>query len=115
MRLTKLTTLAFMITDRVNVGQTEQVTAREVYTAIEDGTIFDWLANRGDLTFLEPVDKLELLIEWHDFYLIGLCPGRDGGWQDGWCVLLNYLLEGIQRRLGDPRYRLSEEMAVRLQ
>ena len=115
MRVAKLTGLAFMITEKLDAGQTGQVTAQEVKAAIEDGTIFDWLGSRIDLTFIEPVDKLELLIEWYDFWLIGLCPGHLKVSRDGWCVLLTYLMEGIQRRLGDPRYRLSEETAVRPQ
>ena len=113
MRVCKLTGLAFMITEILDAEEPEELTLQQVRSGLAAGTIFDWLGSRIDLSFIEPVDKLELLIEWHDFDLIGLCPGSLKVGRNGWCVLLCYLMEGIQRRLGDPRYRLSEETALR--
>lgn len=70
---------------------------------IYDHTIFDYLNDRLgvdiDLSLLTPEDKQELSSEWEDLALAVDESRKMGVERRGLCLLVAYLLEGIQRRL----------------
>lgn len=102
MRITQLTFLGFYLNGALGSGKYADITLEDVRTRIRDETIFEFLKSKLghdiDLSLFEPIDLLELLCEWHD--MLGISPGRklcvDEG---GLCLLVAFLLEGIQRRV----------------
>lgn len=102
MRVTQLTFLGFYLNGALGSGKYDDISIREVKEKIRAHTIFDYLKNKLgsdiDLSALSPEDRLELNREWED--LAGtvdesrkLCVARNG-----LCLLVAYILEGIQRR-----------------
>ncbi len=115
MRIYKLTVVASAISHALVSGRFKGFGYDDAIRRIEDGTIFDYLSHEIGLlvpvSVLAPVDRLELLIEWEQF--IGCIePYRFRAHRDGLCLLLGYLLEGIDRRVSEPRHRLTDETAV---
>lgn len=113
MRNHKLTIVAHELNDALGCGRLQDISSREVWEHIDDGTIFDFLSERlgmfVPLSVLSPVDRLELLLEWDS--LRGCVePFRFDGHRNGLCLLVGYLLEGIARRSHDRNYRLTLEM-----
>lgn len=103
MRITQLTFLGFYLNGALGSGRYDDITIDAVKARIHDRSIFDYLAARLgqdiDLSLLTPDDRRELNDEWEDLALAvnesrKMCVERNG-----LCLLVAYLLEGIQRRL----------------
>lgn len=102
MRITKLTSVGFHLNGALASGKYNHISMEEVKRRIEDGSVFDYLeAELGhdlDLSLLTPGERTELLNEWRDFASAvdearKMCVDRNG-----LCLLVAYLLEGIQQR-----------------
>lgn len=102
MRISKLTFLAFHLNGAVGSGKYDDISIEQIQNVIEDGTVFEFLKERlgqnVDLSLLEPVDCQELLEEWRGVVANvderrKFCVERGG-----LCLLVAYLLEGIQER-----------------
>ena len=117
MRLYKLTMLGMLLINRALARKDgKDLTLDEAREAIQNETIFkvldEVLDSKVALSYLSPLDRLELLIEWGDFEL-AFTPGELGIQKSGLLLLLTFVLEGIQRRASDAKYRLDEELAMR--
>ncbi|MBI4718555.1 MAG: hypothetical protein HY763_12170 [Planctomycetes bacterium] len=112
MRIYKLTNFVLDLIAALDSGRCQDVTLEEVRQQVVDGTVFEFLNRRlefnGALSVLEPVDRLELLLEWEMLHA-RMGPYVYQGLRNGLCVLLNYLLEGIARRAETRDYRLTPE------
>lgn len=114
MRIYKLTCLAHTLNSALGSGKFQDITYQEVWEHILDESIFEFLTERlglgVHLSFLQPVDKLELILDWQ--YNLGGCIESFwfDGHHNGLCLLVGYLLEGISRRAQDANYRLTLEM-----
>jgi hypothetical protein len=102
MSVTQLTFLGFYLNGALGSGKYDDVSIREVKEKIRDHTIFDYLKSRLgsdiDLSVLGPEARSELNREWEDLADAvdesrKMCVDRNG-----LCLLVAYLLEGIQRR-----------------
>jgi hypothetical protein len=102
MRISQLTFLGFYLNGALGSGKYGDVSIVEVKKRIRDHTIFDYLKSRLgsdiDITALNTVDKKELNDEWEDLAdnldeSRKMCVDRNG-----LCLLVAYILEGIQRR-----------------
>ena len=116
MRIHKLTVPAQRIVQLLDAGQIDRISVDELASSLDQGRIFELLRERlkiaVPLSILTPVDRLELLMEWTD--LEGTyAPHELGIERSGLCLLLYWLLEGIQRRASDSDYRLTSEFAAR--
>ena len=102
MRITNLTFLAFYLNSALDTGKYNDVGFDEVARHIEEGTIFEFLASRLsgdiDLSFFDEPKKSELLQEWQDMLAAVSARRKFGVQNNGLCLLVAYLLEGIQRR-----------------
>ncbi len=102
MKITKLTLLAFYLNSALDTGKYRDITLQEVGDQIEQGTIFEFLQTRLlgdiDLSLYKEKEKKELLEEWQDFYVAVNASRKFGINNNGLCLLVAYLLEGIQRR-----------------
>lgn len=104
MEITKLTVLGFDLNGALGSGQYDDVSIPAVKEAIDDGTIFDLLERRlgkdVDLSLLYNDDRAELLDEWRRI-INAVDEGRKFAIREGssgLCLLVAYLLEGIQQR-----------------
>lgn len=91
----------------LDTGKYAYVSFDEVAKHIEEGTIFEFLATRLssgiDLSTFDETNKKGLIEEWQDI-LAGVSARRKLGVQNnGICLLVTYLLEGIQRRQDSNR------------
>lgn len=102
MRITNLTFLAFNLNGAIDTGKYADVGFDEVGRAIDNGTIFGFLAKRLegdiDLSIFDATRKAELLTEWQDLRNAVSARRKFGVEKNGLCLLLAYCLEGIQRR-----------------
>jgi hypothetical protein len=114
MRIYKLTNLAQQLNAALGSGKFQDITSKEVWSRIEDGSIFDYLRDRLDiavaLSTLDPVDRLELLLEWENFRGC-VEPFPFNGNRNGLCLLVGYLLASIALRSQNRDYRLTLEMS----
>lgn len=103
MRVSKLTALGFYLNGALGSGKFDDISVNEVKERIRDHTIFDYLKTKLgsdiDITVLRPEDRQELNDEWEDMsYSLDearkLCVDRHG-----LCLLVAYILEGVQRRI----------------
>lgn len=103
MQTSKLTFLAFQLNGALGSGQYDFISIEEVKSKIYDETIFEYLKSQLksdiDVSIYKPEDAKELITEWQD--MAGalnesrkLCVDKNG-----LCLLVAYLLEGIQRRM----------------
>jgi|SRR5580704_10611440 hypothetical protein len=101
MRITKLCCLAFLLNGSLDTAQYQDIGLDEVSEQIDRGSIFEFLERRLvddiDLSIFDDRDKSVLIAEWRD---IGACyaPRKFAVERNGLCLLVAYLLEGIQRR-----------------
>ena len=102
MRITKLTHIGFYLNGALGSGKYDDISIEEVKQHLHAGTVFEYLVRRlgddFDVTILTPADQAELLSEWQDLAVAvhegrKLCVDRNG-----LCLLVAYLLDGIQRR-----------------
>jgi len=115
-RIYKLTGAGMGISDALGSGRFNDFDYHEAQKRIADGSIFSYLAKNMDimvpLSILSPVDRLELLYEW-DQYAGCLEPFRFDAHRNGLCLLLGYLLEGIQQRSANSQHRLTDELPAK--
>jgi hypothetical protein len=102
MRITNLTFLAFYLNGALDTGKYGNINYTEVASHIEDGTIFDFLKKRLagdiDLSIFNDEMKKELVEEWQGILNAVSARRKFGVEKNGLCLLVAYLLEGIQRR-----------------
>lgn len=103
MRVNRLTFLGFYLNGALGSGKYDDISIDEVKARIRDHTIFDYLDTKLgmdiDLSILSAEDRRELNEEWEDMADAinesrKMCVDRNG-----LCLLVAYLLEGIQRRV----------------
>jgi hypothetical protein len=102
MRITHLTFLAFFLNAAIDTGKYNDISLQEVANRIEKGTIFEFLQTHLgddiDLSTFEKERQQQLTSEWQDM-LQAMSPRRKFAVENnGLCLLIAYLLEGIQRR-----------------
>jgi hypothetical protein len=102
MRITYLTFLAFGLNSALDSGKYSTVAYREVVDHIESGTIFAFLKDRLgediDLSLLDTPKQKVLLEEWQNLLNVADARRKFGVENNGLCLLVAYLLEGIQQR-----------------
>jgi hypothetical protein len=113
MRIYKLTNLVLDLIASLCSEKRPDITNDDVRRRIEDGTIFEFLNDRlgfsGAISVLDPVDRLELMLEWD--YLRGrMEPFSYDVPRNGLRMLVDLLMEGIVRRSESRDYRLTPEM-----
>ncbi|MBD2383949.1 hypothetical protein [Cylindrospermum sp. FACHB-282] len=111
MRITNLTFLAFYINSALDTGKYGDISFKQVADHIEAGTIFDFLRTQlvDDIdlsTFDDPKQK-ELVAEWQDMVSAVSAHRKFGIENNGLCLLMAYLLEGIQRRQDNNPKKLT--------
>lgn len=101
--LGKLASLAFSLNNLIDTNKHEGVTKDEVYAAIENKTIFQYLKrfepsiNWGIGTLSED-DRFHLTGEWQSMANAYDSQSDFGVHNNGICLLLAYVLAGIQMR-----------------
>lgn len=102
LRITNLTFLAFYLNSALDTGKYVGVSYREVAEHIEAGDIFEFLGTRLgndiDLTNLDAAKRAELIAEWQDMLHAVSARRKFGIEKNGICLIMAYVLEGIQRR-----------------
>lgn len=102
MRITNLTFLAFYLNGAIDTGKYADVDCDEVGRAIDNGTIFGFLAKRLegdiDLSTFDATKRAELITEWQNLRNAVSARRKFGVEKNGLCLLVAYCLEGIQRR-----------------
>ena len=102
MRISQLTFLGFYLNGALGSGKYNDISINEVKERIRDHTIFDYLKDKLgsdiDLSALKIEDRQELKNEWEDMAdaideARKMCVDKNG-----LCLLMAYILEGIQRR-----------------
>ena len=100
MKIIALTHIAFQLNGAVGSGRYDDITIAEVKKHIREGTILEFLVSRMgedlDIGLISPLQRLELVLQWSEFVECihesrKLCVDRGG-----LCLLMAYLLEGIQ-------------------
>ncbi|SAL16795.1 hypothetical protein AWB71_00668 [Caballeronia peredens] len=102
MHITSLTLLAFYLNGAVDSGK--RVSLDDMYAEIEAGTVFDFLKRnieRIDLSSLNAKDKSELIEEWQRTANAVDARRKLVVEHNGYCLLLAYVLNGIQHRYGE--------------
>ena len=101
-RITKLALLAFELNAALDTGKYTNISVQEIKGQIDNGTIFDFLENNLhddiDLSLHDKDTRKTLLGEWQDLVWAVNAPGKFGVSNNGLCLLIAFLLEGIQRR-----------------
>lgn len=112
MRIYKLTNLVLDLVAALDSEEPPDITNDDVRRGIEDGAIFEFLNNRlgfsGAISVLEPVDRLELTLEW-DHLRGRMEPFSYDLARNGLRMLVDLLMEGIVRRTERRNYHLSQE------
>lgn len=99
MHLSSLTVLAFYLNGAIDAGKHTDL--EEIYSQIEAGTIFEYLkynVDRIDLSMLTAVDRKELVEEWQRIANAVDARRKFVVENNGYCLLLAYVIEGIQQR-----------------
>jgi hypothetical protein len=103
-RIIQLTFLGFYLNGALGSRKYDDISIEEVKERIRDRTIFDHLKSRLgsdiDITALRPEERLELNEEWADMADAIDESRKMGVDRYGLCLLVAYILEGIQRRVG---------------
>lgn len=99
MRNSSYTSLAFQLNGALDNGDCSGITVEKIKYEIEKGTIFSFLHEiipLFDDSLLEQKDKKQFIEQWQDLMHADidykLCVEKNGI-----CLLVAYLLEGIQR------------------
>ena len=102
--LRKLTLLATCLNFAIDSGQSKQTSTDEVSNQINEGSIFKYLEEnfhsdmKWGLENLTDEDKRHLLGEWQSMVNAIDAERKLGVRNDGMCLLLAYVIEGIQMR-----------------
>ncbi|AWH50948.1 hypothetical protein C1925_18145 [Stenotrophomonas sp. SAU14A_NAIMI4_5] len=103
MQITNLTFLAFSINSAIDTGDYDHSTVEIVGRHIEAGSVFSYLQNELkedlDLSIFDAATKAQLLVEWQDLLNAVDARRKFGVRRCGLCLLVAYLVEGIQRRM----------------
>lgn len=103
MRISELTFIGFQLNGALGSGKYDDISIADVKERIRDGTIFGFLERRLgedlDLSITTPECREELTTEWEEMSDCipeggKLCVDRDG-----LCLLVAYILQGIQKRV----------------
>jgi hypothetical protein len=101
-RITQLTFLGFYLNGALGSGKYEDISIEEVKERIRDRTIFDYLKTKlgsdVDITALSHEERRVLNEEWTDMADAIDEARKMGVDRNGLCLLMAYILEGIQRR-----------------
>ena len=103
MRITDLTFIGFYLNGALGSGKYNDITIEEVKKHLRDRSIFDFLENRLldiDLSAIKKQDRRKLNDEWLDLAEAVNESRKMGVKENGICLLVAYLFEGIQRRCG---------------
>jgi len=102
MRITNLSFLAFYLNSAIDTGKYTDITYREVADNIKNGAIFSFLRKRLngdiDLSIFDQEKERELIDEWQSLLNAVDARRKFGVENNGLCLLVAYLLEGIQHR-----------------
>ena len=105
MRINRLTGMAFYINGAIDRDKHRDITIETVKERCERGAIFDFLKERCGLDFdmcaLSSEDRQEIAEEWRDMALAIDESRKLDVKNNGLCLLLAYLFEGIQRRASE--------------
>jgi hypothetical protein len=102
--LRKLTLLGTCLNFAIDSGQSKKVPTDEITNQINDGNIFKYLDEnfhsdmKWGLDNLTEEDKWHLLGEWQSMVNAIDAERKLGVKNDGICLLLAYVIEGIQMR-----------------
>ncbi|MFX1689845.1 hypothetical protein PWR05_35890 [Paraburkholderia sp. A2RI-6] len=99
MHLTSLTLLAFYLNGALDAGK--HAGPEKIYSEIEAGTIFEYLkgnVDRIDLSFFTKTELDELIEEWQRIANAVDARRKFAVEKNGFCLLLAYVIEGIQQR-----------------
>ena len=101
--LRKLTLLSLALNSLIDAGQHEGITSDEVYKEVENKTIFQYLSRfenvtRLSLNSLTEEDKWHLTGEWQSMANAIDSENQLLVSNNGICLLLAYVIEGIQMR-----------------
>ena len=112
MRIYKLTILTSYIIKALAAKDYKRAPVDVVEARMEDGTIFQYLIDEYKMevgvSILSPMDKFELSMELQD--MVGTWSAHELGLEnDGLCLLIYHLMEGIQRRASNSRHSLTDE------
>ena len=103
MHITNLTFLALTINGAIDTGKYDHISLEIVGRHIEAGTVFsyirDELKENLNLSILDAATKTQLLTEWQDLLNAVDADRKLGVRRSGLCLLVAYLIEGIQRRV----------------
>jgi hypothetical protein len=98
--ITVRTFMAFLVNRAIDRNAHIGVTVHDVKERIRDGSIFRYLETRIHGLGLSDVSnemRADLLREWRDMEVTLNESSKLGIEKNGFCLLLGYLLEGIQR------------------
>jgi hypothetical protein len=102
MRISTLTGMAFYLNGALGSGKYAGISIAEVKARIEAGDIFPYLeqtlGDDIDVSLLTPDDQRELNDEWADMAVSIDEDRKMAVVGNGLCLLVAYLLEGLQRR-----------------
>ena len=103
MGISKLCLLGFYLNGALGSGKYDDISIDEVKSAIEDGSIFQFLEKRLgddlDPSILDSSERSELMEEWAS-NVKNLDEREDCAVvRNGLCLLVAYLLQGIQARV----------------
>lgn len=102
--LRKLATLASSLNAVIDAGRHAEVSKEDVYTRLEDKTIFEYLdekfedISRSGLGDFTEEDRWRLLGEWQSMANATHSQSDLGVSNSGICLLLAYVIGGIQMR-----------------
>lgn len=102
--LRKLTMLGSSLIAMIDAGKHEGISKADVYTRLEDKTIFEYLGekfediSRSGLGNFTEEDKWHLLGEWQSMANAIDSQRKLGISNSGICLLLAYVIQGIQMR-----------------
>lgn len=103
MDISKFTCLGFYLVRALDTGKYNDVTVDEIARQIESGGVFDFLEKKLGtdifLSRLDTDDRTELSKEWQGMVAALDEKRKLGIEKNGLCLLLVYVLEGIQRQL----------------
>jgi hypothetical protein len=98
--ITVRTFMAFLLNQAMDRGDHQGVTVHDVKERIRDGSIFKYLATRMPRLSLSDVSlemRADLLSEWREMETTLNESRKLAIENNGICLLMGYLLEGIQR------------------
>lgn len=102
-RISQLTFLAFTFNGALGSGRYDDVSVEEVKRRIGDGSVFGFLSSRLggdlDLSILSEGQEEVLRKEWEELVVAYDEHRKFAVERNGLCLLVAYLLEGVQRRV----------------